>query len=246
MSDIEELIPPHEPSQDTFAFAVRTAASLIPMVGPLAAETLAHALETRQAQRQYDFNVAVAKAITSNIASSESEISVEDIVRSDEFIAAITRAQRAAAETASASKRARLAAAVANSGSWAPFSESERGQFARLLEDLDELHIWLLHYFVDPAAWLKHRGMYEQHANVYMGGISGPLATALGQPEQSWHEPVKQASADLERAGLASIPLGTTMSADGIFSPRTSHKGVRFLAYIAESDSTGAAPPATI
>lgn len=184
MTDLDALVPPHEPAEDTLAFAGKAALSLVPVVGPLAAETLAHALETRQAERQHEFNVAIAQALTDAISRLDEAATIEDIVGSDEFIAAVTRAQRAAAETASHHKRQRLAAAIANGGSWAPFSASEREQFTRLVDEFDELHVWLLHYFTDPTGWLQSRDLYAQHANLMMGGIDGPLGTALGVPAE--------------------------------------------------------------
>lgn len=246
MVDLDAVVPPHEPSQDALAFTGKAALSLIPVVGPLAAEALAHVLEARQGERQHEFNVAMARALGDVITQLDEAALVEDIVRSDEFIVAVTRAQRAAAETASQSKRQRLAAAVANGGSWAPFSASERDQFTRLVEDLDELHIWLLHYFNDPAGWLQSRGLYEQHANLMMGGIDRPLSTALGVPQNVWREPVNQAVADLDRAGLGSIPLNSMMTPEGVFAQRTSEKGRRFLAFINEPDSLSAEPPTSL
>ena len=121
VSDLEDLVPPHEPAEDAIAFAGRAALSLIPAVGPLASETLAYALEARQAQRQHEFNVQIARALTQTMQRIDSAATLEDVVGSDDFIAGVTRAQRAAAETASATKRQRLAAAVANGGGWAPF-----------------------------------------------------------------------------------------------------------------------------
>lgn len=77
-----------------------------------------------------------------------------------------------------------------------------------------------------------------------MGGIDGPLGTALGIPQNVWRGPVGQAAADRDRAGLASIPLTTMITAQGVFAPRTSEKGRRFLAFINEPDSLDAGPPA--
>jgi hypothetical protein len=244
VTDLENLVPPHEPAEDTFAFAGKAALSLVPVIGTLAAETLAHALEARQSERQYEFNVAVARALTTAHDQLDNVATIEDIVGSDEFIAAVTRAQRAASETAGQVKRQRLAAAVANGGSWASFSASEREQFARLVIEFDELHVWLLHYFVDPKAWLQSRGLLAQHANLLMGGIDGPLGTALGAPEDVWRGPVVQAAADLERAGLAAIPLTTSMTSQGVFAPRTSDKGRRFLTFLNEFDSVVVDAPA--
>ncbi|MCR2791462.1 hypothetical protein NQ156_00100 [Microbacterium sp. zg.Y625] len=246
MSDLEDLVPPHEPAEDAITFAGRAALSLIPAIGALASETLAYALEARQVQRQHEFNVQIARALTETMRRIDSAAILEDVVGSDDFIAGVTRAQRAAAETASASKRQRLAAAVANGGGWAPFSASERAQFVRLVEDFEELHVWLLHYFQNPTEWLQARGLYEQHSRISSGGIDGPLGAALGMRQSVWRESVTQAVADLDRAGLASIPLTTMMSRNGIFQPRTSPKGERFLEFINESDHVAAEPPASI
>lgn len=243
VENFEALVPPHEPANDVLALAGKAALSLVPVLGPFAAETLALALETRQAERQREFNQAIAHALTDVMSRLDAGLAVEDIVESDEFIAAVTGAQRMAAETASERKRQRLAAAVANGGSWAPYSASEREQFKRLVEQFDELHVWLLHYFVDPASWMQSRDLYSQHANLVMGGIGGPLGSALGCSPNVWRGPVTQAAADLERAGLASIPLTTSMSAQGIFAPRTSERGRRFLAFLNEPDSLAAEPP---
>lgn len=246
MTDLENLVPPHEPAEDTFAFAGKAALSMVPVVGPLAAETLAHALESRQAQRQHEFNTAIARALTDALDRLDDAATLESVIGSDEFIAAVTRAQRAAAETASRLKRQRLAAAVANGGSWAPFSASEREQFTRLVDDFDELHVWLLHYFTDPAAWLRARDLYAQHANLMMGGIEGPLGSAMQVSPQVWRGPVEQAAAELDRAGLASIPLMTMMTSQGIFAPRTSEKGRRFLAFLNENDSVTVEAPGNL
>ncbi|WP_341936120.1 hypothetical protein MRBLWO14_001808 [Microbacterium sp. LWO14-1.2] len=153
---------------------------MVPLIGSVAAEAIAHAMDARQMQRQHDFNVAVAQALA---RVDDGTLKLDDIVRSDDFIAGVTRAQRIAAETASERKRVRLANAVANEGSWAPFSRSEREQFSRLVGEFGELHIWLLHYFET-----------------------------------------------------------TTMSPDGIFSPRTSTKGTRFLAFLNEPNHISVDP----
>jgi hypothetical protein len=246
MSDLNDLVPPHEPSEDVLAFAGRAALSMVPLVGQLAADTLAHALETRQAERQHEFNVAIARELEHVIAQLDSSPSLDSIVRSDDFIAAVTRAQRAAAETSSEQKRQRLAAAVSNGGAWAPFSAAEREQFTRLITDFDALHIWLLHYFSDPAAWLKAHDFYTQHSNIMMGGIETPLQSVFNAPRSTWVEPVRQAAADLDRNGLGSIPLTTSMSSEGIFAPRTSTKGHRFLLFLNEPDSLAAETPSEL
>ncbi|MDT3331417.1 hypothetical protein Q9S78_12130 [Microbacterium sp. KSW-18] len=244
MGELEDRVPPHEPSEDTLAYAGKAALSLIPGLGGLAAETLAYALSTRQAQRQHEFHVELARALDQVVSRLDETLTVEAVVDSDEFVAAVTRAQRAASETASAKKRRRLAASAANGGSWAPFAETEREQFTRLAEEFSELHVWLLHYFTDPRGWLEARALYDQHTNVMLGGILGPLTTALGAPQAVWRSDVEQAANDIQRAGLGQIPLTGSMALNGIMAPRTSDKGQRFLRFVDELDSLGSEPPA--
>lgn len=240
MTDLVSAVPPHEPADDTLAYVGKAALGAIPLVGSIAAETLAHALDMRQAERQHDFNLKVAHALTEALERLDASLTVEDVVDSDEFIAAITRAQRVASETASLSKRRRLAAAVVNGGRWAPFSASEREQFARLVEDFGELHIFLLHYFADPKAWLDAHDLESAYRNIHMGSVSTALSAALGAPEDDWRAPVTQAVNDLSSNGLADVPLRTLMSADGVIASRTSEKGRRFLTFLDEPASATA------
>ena len=104
----------------------------------------------------------------------------------------------------------------------------------------------MLHYFCDPAEWLKAHGLYEKHTNTMMGGITHTLESALGPDANVWMPAVEQAAADLERANLAQIPLRTTMSPQGVMERRTSEKGRRFLSFLNEPDDRAAEPPASL
>lgn len=132
---------------------------------------------------------------------------------------------------------------MAHSGAWAQFTQTERVQFARLVEDFDDLHVWLLHYFKDPRAWLDAHGLSSAYESIYIGSTSGPLGAALGSPETEWESAVTQAAADLSQSGLAAIQLVGMMTADGTIQPRTHGKGARFLAFLSEPDSVTANPP---
>ena len=72
---------------------------------------------------------------------------------------------------------------------------------------------------------------------------STALNSALQPPQSVWGEPAQEAAVDLDRNGLASVPLITMMGADGILAPRTSAKGIRCLAFVNESDHVAANAP---
>lgn len=243
MTDLEAAVPPYEPADDALALTGRLALSAIPVVGSFAAETLAHALDTRQAHRQHRFNLTIAAELSAVVERLNGSLTLEDLVGSDEFIAAVTGAQRLAAETASESKRRRLAAAAVQNGSWSGLTSIERERFTRLIGDFSDLHVWLLSYFTDPKAWLDAHGLSSAYVNIYMGGIDGPLAAALGASDSTWRGPVAQAVNELEQAGLAHIPLGTMMSGDGTIQPRTNEVGRRFLTFLNEPKSVESEPP---
>jgi hypothetical protein len=243
MSDLVSAVPPHEPSEDALAFAGKAALSAFPIFGPMAAEALGHALDTRQSQRQHDFNLQIAYALTGALERLDASLTIEDIVANDEFVAAVTRAQRVASETASAKKRERLATAAVNGGGWAPFSASEREQFTRLVEEFHDLHVFLLHFYTDPKGWLDAHDMQDAYTGIYMASASAPLSAVLGASEQEWSAPVTQAASDLSRNGLADIPLRTIMSADGVIAARTSEKGRRLLAFLNEPSSASVDAP---
>ncbi|WP_084076937.1 hypothetical protein [Demequina sp. NBRC 110057] len=242
MGELERALPETSFRSDAIGALAQGAVGSIPLAGPIAAEALGLALTRRRAARDQEFNRLVAEGLDQlreRLDAMERSIAID----ADEFVALATRAHREAAETASEAKRRRLASAVVNGGSWAPFNASEREQFGRLVAQLDELHVFLLHFFVDPRAWLEAHGLMGAQSNVLMGGISGPLTSALGVPETVWGEPIAQAVRDLEDAGLAAIPLRVTMTASGILQERTSPKGRRFLEFINEVHSADVAAP---
>ncbi len=241
MTDLEAAVPPHEPAEDTLALVGKMGLSAIPIVGQMAAETLAHALETRQAQRQHDFNVTIARALTAALERLDDSITIEEVVESDDFLAALTRAQRAASETSSESKRARLAAAVARSGSWAQFARSEREQFLRLAESFGDLHVWLLHYLDDGVDWLRSNNIPPLHTTE--ASNENPLNQIFHVPLSHWWGPVSQATDDLERERLVAIPTELADWPARQLSARTTPKGRHFLRFLAEPSGASAEPP---
>lgn len=246
MGDLEDAIPKPSETGEVLAATTRALLGQLPALGPIATETLNSLMNAREAERRYEFDAMVVTELNGVRERLDNHEAILEYVASDEFAANVTRTRRVASETAEQSKRRRLAAALANSGEWSAFAESERAQFVRLVEDFDELHIWLLHYFVNPQAWLEAHGLMGQVRHYTMAGVTTALAFALGRPEQEWGDAVKQAAGDLERAGLGAIPLTTSMSLEGMVAPRTSKKGRRFLAFIGEEASASVAPPGRV
>ncbi|WP_309102496.1 hypothetical protein [Microbacterium sp.] len=257
MSDLGSLIPPHEPAEDALATIGGMALDAIPILGPLAGRALDHALASRAAQLRHEFDVAVVAKLKTLADAHNTELTVADIVNSDDFLAAFIRARRIATETASETKRERLAAAVANDGHWSPFARSEAQRFNRLVEAFDDLHVWLLHYLDQSVDWPRVRGF---EGNRWAPSENNPLSSILGVPFATWWKPYAQSVADLQRDGLVEIldfsappieppagfpPIPQAQLRDNTreMRARTTQRGREFLAFIMEPASSEADPP---
>lgn len=248
MTDLEAAIPPVEPADGALAFVAGLGLDAIPIVGPMAGRALDHALATRERERRLAFDRLVISELQSLAARVSPSLTVEEVVSSDEFLAAYTRTSRRAAESASVDKRRRLATSAAQAGTWSGYSAAERQEFSGLVEVLEDLHVWLLHFFVSPWHWLLHNGMIgDGNYGPIEATVSSPsrhLALALGVSELDWGGPTDAALAALHRHGLTDdVPLRTGMSGRSAAAERTTTKGRRFLDFLHEPDSAAMVPP---
>jgi hypothetical protein len=242
MGSITDAVPPADPGDAILASMVKGALGMVPVVGPLAGEGVGAWLAQRQARQTHDFLSLLASELEKVIA--EVDAAGEEVhLDPDEFTAVATRAMREAAETASGPKRARLARAVANGGSWAQFTTSEREQFTRCVSTFGDLHVFLLHYFADPRAWFLAHGIPVLGSSVGMSSVLAPLEAALAAPRSEWEPAVTQAMMDLEREQFAQVRLDMNMTPDGTLQPRTLPKGLRFLEYVREDQSASVNAP---
>lgn len=228
---LEPLIPPHEPASDALITVAGIAIDAIPIIGPMGTRALDHALATRDRERRLEFDRAVVAELQ---RQADSSLTVGDVVSSDEFLAALARGQRVAAEASSAAKRTRLAAAVASTVTDKTLSANERGGFWRYVEQYDDLHIWLLSFFSSPIDWLDAHGLSAAHERIRGGTVAEPLTAALGSDPRSTPT-VRDAIEELQRdMMLGAFDLNTDRSDRGQFSPQTTNRGRRFLAFLHE------------
>lgn len=242
MANLSDAVPPFEPAEDTFLAVTGMAISALPLAGPLLAEGLAHAVSARQAARQHEFNVLMARELQRALNRPGSAATISDVAASDEFLAATTRAQRVAAETASENKRRRLAAAAANAGDWSGISRSERSRFGRFVEQFDDLHVWLLAYLDDSHAWRAAHGVRE--GNPHIATDDNPLTQIFNRSVRDWWPHYFQAARDLEDARLVSYRgmRSDAKSARQLYA-RTTSLGRSFLVYLNEPAPEHLPPP---
>lgn len=248
MTNFVEQVPAHDPdADDDIALAATALDAFIPVAGPVLAGLLERNQRKRSALAQHEFNLSVARELDKRNASGDGpELTVADLIDSDEFNATFERLAREARESSSRDKRRRLAAATAKSGEWSQFSASLRTQFARLVVSLDDLSVFLLHYFMSPAAWLEAHGLQASYPPQRGGSPEDPLVTVFGAAPTEWGAPVKQAIADMNLAGLTDVDLELGREGDDYLQRGTTPKGELFLQYISEPYSKDAPIPLVI
>lgn len=239
-NSFEDSVPPHEPAEDAFVLAARAGLALIPGVGGLAGDVWAHSLDTRDKRQRHDYDIKVARALDLLVKRDRDAPSVDDIIASDEFLAAINFTRRVASETVSEAKRERLAQAAASSGPWSDFTSSERSGYLRLVAKYDELHIWLLAYFADPVAWLDAHELTHVHEDVTAAEMGTQIAWALDVGFGDERSPddvpavVQDALEDLAMDSVLSPILLQTIR-DRPFAGQATSRGRRLLAYLRET-----------
>ena len=236
--DLHAAIPPVEPAEDALVLAGRALVSSIPVVGGIAAEVISFGIDARNAERRRRFDVLVVQALQSNSDRLDNAVTPESVLASDEFLAAFNRAIRLADETASETKRARLAAAVAASVFQTDRSSDERSAFMRLVEKYDDLHIWLLRLFTDASAHLTGDEPCFPSLNSMGGSFRQLINCASGVDNYSSDVDIAMKALEQE-ALLPNLNLDRVLTGSGLFDPRISERGTRFLDYLGE-------PPAAV
>ena len=233
MGEIENDLSNATVAPSRYGTALTTAAmaavGMMPGVGG-AIQTIAQGtLAQRQAERDADFAMRVAR----RLQALENRPTTDEVLDSDEFIAAWTKAERVAAETADSAKRERLARVLARTGPWAPYDPEDRAILLDLVTRYNEEHIALLDFFRDPSEAIRRTDPRWQ-PNV-VGGAPVTLVKQYLYPDNpAAVARVGRVAGDLQRDGTADIPLNAMMTGNGVLQKQTSALGDRLLDSLAD------------
>jgi hypothetical protein len=145
------------------------------------------------------------------------------------FVTVIFNATQAAMRTHQPEKLEALRAAVMNAA--LPMGPDEHTQlmFIRFIDELTALHLRILSYGRDPAAWYARHNI--EKPNMISGARSAVLEVAL--PELKGRGDVyNQAMNDLNARGLIGVPISGMVSQHALYDKLTSPLGDRFLDFI--------------
>lgn len=160
MESLKDLVPDHDPVKDATVSVGAALVSTVPVVGSAVSQVGTGLIASRQAARQHEFDQAVAETVTA-LTQQIDGLTPQAILDSDEFMAAYSRASRAAAETASKRKRARLASALRHAGPWSRVPNDQRIRFLGLVADYEDVDVALLRYLSHPEEWLTANSSWK-------------------------------------------------------------------------------------
>ncbi|MDP9201609.1 MAG: hypothetical protein M3P26_06715 [Gemmatimonadota bacterium] len=231
----ERIDPPGRTKGDAAHAIAKAAIGSLPVVGAAGAELFAYVVQAPYERRREAWMREIGDEISD--LRDNAGIDVEKLRDDPAFTDTVLSATQAALRTRSESKRRALRNAVRNAAKPSAPEEGVRLTFIRLVDELTEWHLGLLDLFRDPAKWF---GSHEAPpANLSMGAPSAVVEAAFPMLrgrrdlyDQWWR--------DLHVRGLVTIDhLHTTMTGQGMMSPRLTPLGNQFVVFIQNQD----APP---
>lgn len=227
--DKELIDPSSEPIEETAHFFARAALAAIPF-GGTCVEIFNAIIEPPMARRKTAWMIQVTDAL--NQLFEKGILTEQDLQTNERFFTTLVHASSVAIRNHEQAKLEALRNAVLNSALPDAPDDTLQQIFLNVIDSCTSWHIALLKLFQDPVRWAREHN--HQFPNWSAGGLDSVIENAFpalrGQKELYrivWQE--------LFRNGLInSDSLGTTMTAAGMLSMRTTPIGNKFLAFISE------------
>jgi len=154
MTDLRDKVPKSDPDKDAAAdYGLTALSALVPVFGTAIADLTRGILDRKAEERRHEFNAAVADELDA-LAKRVEELTPAAILQSDDFLAAYATAIRVASETASQSKRRRLARALASMGPSQMLPPYRKDFYFGLATRYSDVHIAVLKFLRNPRPWL--------------------------------------------------------------------------------------------
>jgi hypothetical protein len=166
-----------------------------------------------------------------DLSSKVSGLTPEALATSDPFVSAFAQATQAALKTHHEEKIEALRNAILNIAVGRSTNEDEQAIFLGYIDELSPWHLRMLAFLQNPLKFVKEK---NGRTDYYAGSLSQPLEDVF--PELvGKREFCDQIMRDLRTRGFLNSDetiLHTTMTASGIFAPRTTRIADRFLDFI--------------
>lgn len=208
----------------------KIALSLIPFAGGAASEIFALIVSPPLEKRRDAWIQSIGDGLEKLKEKVES-LNPESLSQNEAFVTTLLHASRAAISNHQAEKLVALRNAVLNAALPDAIEDTEQMLFIRWIDELTGWHLRILALFENPKEWM-------QANNIAMpqNQLSSSLAQLLVhvfpdlRERRSLYDQLWQ---DLNARGLLNTPtLQGMMTGDGVFSPRATDLGKRFLRFI--------------
>jgi hypothetical protein len=227
MADIPD--EPKKSASDVAYGMAKAAVSSVPVAGAAAAELLALIFGPPIEKRRQRWVEQLAEAIK-ELQEKMADLTSEKLSENEAFVTTALHATEIAVRTHQEEKLEALRNAVISAALPDAPDDTLQQIFLNYVDSLTPWHLRVLMFFDDPRDW------GESHGIVYPTWAMGSPARVL---EQSMPELAGQGTfynqlvSDLEQRGLlAGGGIHTTMTAQGMFSSRTTPLGRQFLQFI--------------
>jgi hypothetical protein len=227
MDDISD--EPQKSGADVAYGLVKAAVSSLPVADGAAAEILSLVFGPPLERRREEWLQRLADAVR-EIQENVADLTPEKLSQNEAFVSTALRASEIAVRTHQEEKLEALRNAVVSAALPDAPDDTLQQIFLNYVDALTPWHLRLLTFFEDPTAW------GAKHGIAYPNWSAGTPASALeiALPELSGNrEFYDQLVTDLQQRGLLrQFSMHASMTASGIFSPRISPTGKRFLNFI--------------
>ncbi len=223
--------PPHRAKGDIAHAVAKAAIGSVPVVGAAGAELFAYLIQEPYQKRREEWMRQVGDDLAD--LRERAGIDVDKLKDDPAFTDAVLSATQVALRTRSDAKRAALRNIIKNAAKPSAPSEAEQAAFIRVVDELSDWHVALLHLFEAPPKWLAIHDVDVAH--IVMGAPSQIVEMAF--PQLSGKQALYDSWwLDLHNRGLVSIDsLHVTMTAQGMLTPRLTPLGKRFASFVSDA-----------
>jgi len=203
--------------------------SEIPLAGGLASEIFNLVIAPPLTKRRDKWMETIAEGLK-DLESKIEGFKVENLANNDSFITTVMHATQSALRNHQEEKLNALRNAVLNAATPNAPEEDLQLMFLSFVDTLTSWHIRILKFFDDPTRWGKEQNI--KYRDLEFGAPAHILEDAFPELKgrRDFYDLLVR---DLYSMGLMSIEtLHTTMTKQGIFAPRTTDIGKKFIGFI--------------
>ena len=214
---------------DIAHIAVKTCLASIPIVGGVASEIFNTVIAPPIEKRRDDWLINIFTTLQ-EMQDKIAEFSMDELSQNEMFISTITKASQLAVRNHQEEKLKALHNAVINSALNIAIDENEQMMFLNMIDSFTPWHLKLVYYFENPVKRFQENNITRPE--FMMGGIRDGLNSLY--PELSDRgEFVGAILNDLFNNKIVNTSnLGGGMTNDGIYAPRLTAFGEKFLKYV--------------